>query len=238
MRFFILLLLFSVCCSAGFAQGRVRGKVFENKTYIAVAGANVENLNNHAATTTDGAGTFSIAAKTGDLLRFSSLGYKADTVYLKDLDVMSVYLLPDENMLKEVNVKELEFPPGAFAAPALPGPLGSKVVRYQTDKNGNPIGGIKMSPSALFGSKKTSEAKVERYEKDTEIMQIFNPTALGPYLPITGQELTNFIILYKPTVEVFYDKNFNITDYLNASYRKFMQMPVEKRQSKTLTELK
>nr|WP_294794654.1 hypothetical protein [uncultured Mucilaginibacter sp.] len=238
MRFFILLLLFSGFCGAAFSQGRVRGKVLEEKSYIPVGGVTVENLSNHATNVSDTTGAFSIVAKPGDVLSFTSLGYKRDTVLITDMSVITAYLLPDENMLKEVKVKELEFPPGAFALKPMMGPLGSKVVRYQTDRNGNPIGGIQLSPSALFAGKKESEARMERYEKDTEITRIFNATTLGPYLPITGQELSNFIFLYKPDANTFYDKNFNISEYISACYRKFMQMPIEKRQSKTEFALK
>jgi len=240
MRFFILLFLFSGFSVAVFSQGRVGGKVFENKTYRPVEAVTVENLTNRAATSTDAGGSFSIVAKKGDLLRFSSMGYKADTVYLKDLDILSVYLIPQENMLGEVKVKELEFPPGAFSMPVLLGPMGSKVVRYQTDKNGNPIGGIKMSLGDLFGGggKSASEKKIEKRKQEEQIAQVFNATTLGKYLPFEGQELKNFVILYRPDVNTFFDKNFNITDYISASYRTFMQIPEEKRRSKELVELK
>ena len=150
MRFFILLLLFSGFCIAALAQGRVRGKVLEEKSYIPIDGVTVENLNNHATNVSDTTGAFSIVAKPGDVLSFTGMGYKRDSVLITDMGVITAYLAPDPNMLKEVRVKELEFPPGAFAMPALLGPLGSKVVRYQTDKAGNPIGGLKMNPFDLF----------------------------------------------------------------------------------------
>lgn len=172
------------------------------------------------------------------MLKFSSMGYKADTVLLTSMDIITVYLTPEQNMLNEVKVKELEFPPGAFALKPMMGPLGSKVVRYQTDRNGNPIGGIKLSPSALFGSKKTSEQKIERYERDAEISRMFNVVTLGPYLPFNGQELINFVILYKPSAETFYNPNFKMTDYLNTCYQKFMEIPADKRKSKELVALK
>jgi hypothetical protein len=239
MRFFILLLLFSGFCVAAFSQGRVRGKVLEEKSYIPVGGVTVENLSNRATNVSDTTGAFSIVAKVGDVLSFTSLGYMRDTVLITDMGAITAYLKPDPNMLKEVKVKELEFPPGAFAMPPLLGPLGSKVVRYQTDKNGNPIGGVKMSLSDLFGGgKNSSEAKTEKYAKEEQIAQVFNVANLGKYLPITGQELTNFVILYMPDINTFYDKNFNISEYISACYRKFMQMPIEKRQSKTEFALK
>jgi len=239
MRFFILLLLFLVSGAAVFAQGRVRGKVLEEKSYIAVGGVTVENLNNHATNVSTAAGEFSIVAKPGDVISFTSLGYKRDSVLVRDMGVLTVYLIPEQNLLNEVRVKEIEFPPGAFAMPPMLGPMGSRVVRYQTDKSGNPIGGVKMNLFDLFGSSKNSEqAKKEKREKEEQIAVVFSAATLGKYLPITGQELTNFIILYMPDVKTFYDPNFNITDYINTSYRKFMQMPVEKRRSKTEFALK
>lgn len=239
MRFFILLFLFSGFCVAAVAQGRVRGKVLEEKTYIPVGGVTIENINNHATNVSDTTGAFSIVAKPGDVLSITSLGYMRDTVLITDMGVITAYLKPDPNMLKEVKVKELEFPPGAFAFKPMMGPLGNKILRYQTDAAGNPIGGLKMSLSDLFGGgKKPSEEKMEKYAKEQQIAEVFNAATLAPYLPITGQELSNFIILYMPDVKTFYDKDFKITEYLSTCYRKFMQMPAEKRQSKTEFALK
>ena len=239
MRIFVLLLLFAAFSSAAFAQSRVSGKVFENKTYITVEGVKVENLKTHAVNTTDVTGAFSIAAKPGDILNFSSIGYKQDTVLITDMSVISVYLTPEENILKEVKVKELEFAKGTFALQPMLGPMGSKVVRYQTDKNGNPIGGLKMDLLSLFGNgKSASDKKMEQYTKDVKIAEAFNEKTLGPSLPITGQELTNFVVLYRPDAETFYDPNFNMTDYISACYKKFLQIPAEKRQSKDLVSLK
>ncbi len=234
-----MLLFFLGCYAAVNAQGRVQGKVFEDKTYIGVPGVKVENLNNHAAIATDAVGAFSIAAKKGDLLKFTSIGHKPDTVYLTSLDPISVYLTPQQNMLEEVKVQQIEFPPGAFAYKPLMGPMGSKTVRYQTDKQGNPIGGVKVSISDLFGNDKAaSERKIEQLKLDAQISEVFNQAKLAQYLPISGQELTNFVILYKPSIETFYAANFKMTEYLNDCYRKFMQIPEEKRKSKELVSLK
>ncbi len=102
MRFFILLLLFSGFCAAAAAQSRVRGKVLEEKTYIPVGGVTVENLNNRATNVSDTTGAFAIAAKPGDVLSFTSLGYMRDTVLITELGAITAYLKPDPNMLKEV----------------------------------------------------------------------------------------------------------------------------------------
>jgi len=239
VKHFLFFLLLIGCCGTAFSQGRAGGKVLEDKTYIGVGGVTVQNLSNKATIATDAAGAFSIVAKSGDLLKFSSVGYKTDTVLLTSMDILTIYLIPEQNMLNEVKVKELEFPPGAFSYKLIMGPMGSSVVRYQTDKNGNPIGGIKMSPSELLGGgKKKSEEKIERYERDTDISKVFNEETLGKYLPFTGQELTNFVILYKPSAEMFTNPNFVMTDYINACYQKFMWIPAEKRKSKELVELK
>ena len=97
-----------------------------------------------------------------------------------------------------------------------------------------------MSLGDLFGGggKSASEKKIEKRKQEEQIAQVFNATTLGKYLPFEGQELKNFVILYRPDVNTFFDKNFNITDYISASYRTFMQIPEEKRRSKELVELK
>jgi len=236
MRFTLtfVFLFFAYC---GFSQSKLKGKVREEKTYIPIGSAQVENLNTHFVVLTDTAGAFSIPAKVGERLSISAMGYAIDTLYVTDLTNKSIYLVRQENMLKEVKVNNLEFKKGTFAAKPLMGPLGTDKVRYQTDKNGNPIGGVQFSPSSLFGGKPKG-LKMEQYAQQDEIYHVFNAMTLAQYVPITGQELNNFVILYMPDAKTFFDKDFNLTNYTNKCYQEFIKIPAEQRRSAQFLSLK
>ena len=80
--------------------------------------------------------------------------------------------------------------------------------------------------------------KVEKSEAQKEqIRRVFNPENLKKYLPITGQEMENFIILYTPDINTYFAPGFNLVAYLNAQYAEFNKIPVDQRQSKSLTQL-
>lgn len=57
-------------------------------------------------------------------------------------------------------------------------------------------------------------------------------------LPIKdGAGMENFIILFAPEVDTYYRSGFNFAAYFNECYEKFLQFPVEQRQSKTFLQL-
>ena len=109
---------------------------------------------------------------------------------------------------------------------------------YQTDSSGTPIGGIKMNIADGGETPKQHETKVARSEAlKGQISKVFNAENLKKYLPISGQEMENFIILYTPDVNTYFAPTFNLVAYLNASYEEFNKIPADQRQSKSLTQL-
>jgi hypothetical protein len=71
---------------------------------------------------------------------------------------------------------------------------------------------------------------IDEATKD-QIVKIFTPDNIAHYLPIRGQELTNFIILYIPDLKTYRSSGFNLALYLSSNYKEFCKIPLEKRQS-------
>jgi hypothetical protein len=239
MRQFLFLILFSVLATTVFAQDQLTGRVYENQSKVFLQGVRVEDLKSHTMTMTGPDGSFTIRAAVGDLVCFTNSNYKPDTLYVADLKYVQVFLDPRVNMLQEVNVTNQEIKKNAgFSTQKQPGLLGSETVLYQTDANGNTIGGLKMNIADGGETPKQHEAKVSRSEAQKEqIRKVFNAENLKKYLPITGQEMENFIIMYTPDINTYFAPTFNLVSYLNASYEEFNKIPVEQRQSKALTQL-
>ncbi len=185
-------------------------------------------------------GSFVITASVGDVVCFTNSNYKPDTLYVADLKYVQIFLDPKINMLDEVKVtnQQINDKKTGFTIAPEKGVLGSKDVLYQTDANGNPIGGIKMNISDGGETPRQHEAKVSRSEAQKEqIRKVFNVDYLKKFLPISGQEMQNFIIMYTPDIDTYFNPAFNLTAYLNGSYEEFNKIPVEQRQSKSLTQL-
>ncbi|HTH82505.1 MAG TPA: hypothetical protein VL490_06200 [Mucilaginibacter sp.] len=240
MKLLLPLFLLFALINTAYAQENFTGRVLENKVNIPLSNVKVENLNSHALSGTDEKGKFTIKAKINDLICFTSLGYEPDTVLLVNLKYKEIYLTLKQNMLNEVKVKNTDGNFNFKIPPAGITPLGGTVVRYQTDAAGNNIGGIKLN---IFDSHKDERKREltrkleDEGQQQQEIEKLFNPKNLSNYVPITGTEMSNFIILYKPDIQTFYNANFNFLNYVNASYKKFLEIPEEKRKSKAFLSL-
>ena len=238
-------LLLSALCSLLFikttlAQDQLTGRVYENKTNVFLQGVKVEDLKTHVMTMTGKDGSFTIKAAVGDVICFSDFSYKPDTVYVANLKYMQVFLDLRQNMLDEVKVTNQEIKGNAGFAPQVErGPLNSQSVTYQTDANGNYVGGVKLRVFDGGPTPKQHEKAVNDKENLKQgILKVFNAEYLKKYLPISGQEMQNFIILYMPDPNTFYADTFNLVSYINGCYEEFQKIPLEDRQSKTYTQLK
>lgn len=74
-------------------------------------------------------------------------------------------------------------------------------------------------------------------ELKRQIAREFSPENLKDYIPLKGQEMINFIIMYTPTVDTYTSPEFNFTMYVDSTYKEFMKIPKERRESKDLTDL-
>ena len=181
----------------------------------------------------DTAGKFSIAAKLGDKIVYSGIAYSTDTVYLTRLKFTEVFLVL--KMLGEVNVKSTKTQLGSFALPPITGPFGSKTFLYTTDDKGRNIGGITVKLVRGQGKVKSNK-KLADLQLQEKIGEIFSENNLKNYLPISGQEMTNFIILYTPDTKT-YSQIPNLTLYLSNCYNDFVKIPLAQRQSKEYLSL-
>ena len=232
--------MFAFVVPSGFSQAKFGGQIYENHTKIPVGGVVVENLSTHEKTVSDENGMFIIGAKIKDLLRFSASAYASDTVYIADLNYLKVFLDLNSRSLNEVNVTGQELKTGKLSPNVETGPLGSRSVLYQVDAEGNYIGGVRfmLNDSKGYQKKKLKKEQIALDEATKDrIVKVFSPDNIQHYLPIRGQELTNFIILYIPDIKTYTSSSFNLTIYLSSSYKEFCKIPIEKRQSPDFLKL-
>jgi hypothetical protein len=230
---FFITLLFS---SAAFAQVPFKGRVFENKTRIGLAGIRVDNLNNKKTTLTSNTGNFSIPAKIGDLLVLKGFAYQVDTLVLTKLNEQEIFMEPVTNELNQVSITTTEtknlntyFDPRFHGQPLI----------YAHDGDFNYTGGVVWR---LWWWKKDEKKKAklaaleQKYVIMDKIQAVFQPKIIAQYIPLTGEDLNNFINLYTLTPKIVTEKDFNLTNYLNACLKKYQKLPPEKRRPPKLSE--
>jgi hypothetical protein len=240
IRVFLISILLLFIVNLSFAQGNLTGRVYENKTRVPIAGASIQNLNSHIFTVSDKNGLFSIRAHVGDLVTFSSFAYETDTLFVKDLGTTEILLDLKGTNLKGVTIRDQQTRLGSLTAPHTLSPFGGQTVVYSKDADGNYKGGLTMN---LFDSHSDAKkrAKAVQLGKDEELKQKiageFSPDNLKDYVPLKGQEMTNFIIMYTPTMDTYNAPEFNFTSYVDSTYKEFMKIPKQRRESKGLTDL-
>lgn len=233
-RFLIIIALF--ISTAVKAQTQFKASVYENKTHIGLAGIRVDNLNNKKTTLTGSKGNFVIPAKIGDLLVLKGFAYQPDTIVLTKLNEQEIFMEPVTNVLNQVNITTTETK--NFNTYYDPLYHGQPVV-YQRDRKGRPVGGVIWR---LWWWKKDEKKKkkLEQLEKKYAVMDkiqsVFQPQIIAQYIPLTGEDLSNFIALYTPAPKTVTDKDFNLVNYLNDCLRKYQKLPLEKRTPPKLTE--
>lgn len=216
-----------------FGQSKLKGRVFENKTRIALADIWVENLNTKQFIVTDNNGHFTIAAKAGDILSFKGFAYKNDTSLVTGMAEKEVFLEPKTTELKQVNVVAVT-PPKINTYDRF---YHGQSMVLKRDKLGRPLGGfiIRVWYWKKDEHKKAKlEAQQHTYELTDRITAVFTPQIIGKYVPLKNQELDDFIEMYTPDVKAYSANSFQLVVYLNDCYKKYQQLPLDKRKPEWL----
>jgi hypothetical protein len=212
---FLLFLTSGVC-----AQTLVKGVVVESGSGAKLDNVFVRDLSNKQATLTDKQGRFQINTETGHLLIFSSPGYIADTLFVVDLSQKHVEMKNQPIKLREVNITATrtttfdphkEYPDVYEKAKVYP-----------------------LSPSTWFGREAKNARRLKRYfqseAEERHVDKVFNRTYVGSLVPLKGQDLEDFMTLYRPSYKFIINNNReSMAVYVNDCYKKYVALPPEKR---------
>lgn len=225
------------------AQNTVIGTVydFENNKFP-LEYVKVRNLSNNQLTLTKAAGQFNIAAKMGDLLEFSLMGYHTDTLYLINLSPKTIYLPGNSNNLKEVEIVGAKVNSSVFGSDHL-ARANKRIVTdgLQGKGNNDRAGGLLFSLG--YGKYKRQQEKIrlleERDRYQAEINEVFTEAYVSELVKLKGQDLKDFMSLYRPPEElVKSERPFNYDYYTVKAYHTWLKLPPEQRKTARMPELK
>ena len=218
-------LIFIFTCSGLYAQTLVKGGVFESGSGIKLENVFVRDMTNKQVTLTDKNGRFSINTETGHILLFTLPGYVADTLYVVDLSQKHVELKNQPIQLREVSVVSTratsfdphkEYPEVYEKAKVYP-----------------------LSPSTWFSRDARMARRLKKYfqteQEERQVDKIFTRAYVGSIVPLKGQDLEDFMTMYRPNYKFIISNNSeSLASYINDSYKKYKDMPPEKRHLQTL----
>jgi len=216
--YFLLIPLLFIGALAN-AQGVLKGTVYENGSNTRLTDVFVRDKNNKQVGLTDKQGNFIIKTEPGHLLIFDSPGYVSDTLYVVDMTAKRVNLVVKTIALREVSItgRREAFDPHKEYPDVY---TKSKVYIF--------------SPSSWFSKEGKDARRLKRYFKreaeERHIDDVFTVTYVGSIVPLKGQELENFMTLYRPTYAFLMNNNgASLAVYINDSYKKYKELPPDKR---------
>jgi len=213
----ILILLFAYLPVG--AQGLLKGTVWENGTTSRLANVFIRDKNTRQLTITDKHGNFQIKTEAGHILIFECPGYVSDTLYVVDMTQKKIQLQTQTIALREVSISSTR---------TVFNPHKEYPEIYEKSKV------YVLSPSTWFGKDAKDARRLKKYfereEQERRIDQAFSRAYVGSLVPLKGQELENFMVLYRPSYAfVTGNDATSMAVYINDSYKRYLALPPSKR---------
>lgn len=223
-RYLVLIALVALGYAAN-AQDVMRGTVVEVGTHEKLSNVFIRNTGNKQITLADKNGHFEIRAAVGHVLIFDSPGYIVDTMFVADMRSVRVELKPMGIILNQVNINttRLNFNPRTEYPEV-----------YRKSKV------YVLSPSTWFSKEGKDARRLKRFfaneEKEMYIDRYYTPTYVSTLVPLRGAELQNFMALYRPSYDyVKSNTGPSLAVYVNDAYKKYKELPPDKRVLPSLT---
>ncbi|SEO48831.1 CarboxypepD_reg-like domain-containing protein [Mucilaginibacter gossypiicola] len=223
-QYLILSALLFLACTVN-AQTTVKGIVVESGKNNKLGDVFVRDNQNRQMTLTDSKGNFSIRTETGHTLVFSSPGYVSDTLYVTDFTNKKIELVAQTIALRQVNISAKR---EAFDAHKEYPEVYTRAKVYP------------LSPTSWFSKEAKDARRLKKYfkheEEERHVDEVFTMNYVQSIIPLRGQELENFMTLYRPSYAFIKNNNGpSLAVYINDSYKKYQALPADKR---TLPDLK
>lgn len=224
--FSLVVVLFAINRAYAQQNFTLTGVLFEKSTKNRLALAEVKNKRSGISTGSNDIGLFTIKASIGDTLLITKRSFYDLEVVVNNTNDLVLYLNKGTT-LNEVTVT------GQTKKQAL------EEIRKDYKAKGsfyggkpplsllNPFGGSPLTFFyELFGKTPRRARRFNRmYQtemQDSQVDQLFNKTTINQQTGLTGKELEDFLVNYRPTYEQ--SKNWNVYDsikWINESYKKY-----------------
>lgn len=241
----LIIFLFLALPAGVIAQTVTTGTVFDySKKTISLPGVSVRNINSKKTTSTNREGKYTIAATVGDLIEFSAVGYHTDTLYLTNLLNRTIYLPVKSNSLADVDVRGVRMNSQITDAKD---PLAEKYTLLNTGGNLNrkrmtdKVGGLSLNLG--YGKYKRQQRKeAELEEKDMYLEEIdanFSEKAVTDLTKLQGEDLKNFMIIYRPSVEqIKAERPYRYNYYISRAFVAWQKLTPQQKKLQDLPKLK
>lgn len=232
---------FFLCCSCCilffgrvYAQEKqIQGIVFDYGSKERIARVFITNTRTKANIYNNLKGEFTVNVRLNDVLIFAKTGYFNDTVKIKELQTLPVYLKRSSIVLREVTVKD-----SALSAEKLRdankkefsqayGALANKDLQT-VGSNGAGIGIDAIYNMLSRRGRNATKLRgiIDRDYKAKVIDNRFNPIIVGAITGLAGEQLNSFMYRYRPDYTLVVMLNdYDFISYIKSSYSRFRRNP-------------
>ncbi len=237
----LLIIILMSACSV-FAQHGTReihGEVYNLDTREPIDMATVRNISLNTGAVTNRAGAFTIKARPGDSIIVHNLSFNGDTLIVGSKTDYVIFLRLHENLLEEVKIRQQKAVPIDLPKDPFDGKTVTNKIDYfskeanSADRSRREIGGLNVR---IFTNKKQEKKRAQieslalEKQHELELRKVFTEENIQKYLPIRGQDLKTFMILYRPDMSTTDLSEYDIVLYLNDSYKKFEKLSAKEKQ--------
>lgn len=229
MRQQYLLFLLILLSEMGNAQ-MLTGTVMDAKSDLPLAGTTIFNRSQKIFKKASFEGKFSIIATEGDVIIFSSVGYRSDTIELSEellkggLDI-GLMALPVS--LDTVTVDSRSYVDDSLRRREEYKYFYDMPIRNITGGNTPQHGfGISFSPFTFFSPKERAKRRLRKQleynEEQAYIDHYFSSSYVQRVTGLHGEELRKFMLMYRPTYSFVRKANKeDLLRYVDESLKKF-----------------
>ncbi|MGJ1261956.1 hypothetical protein [Sphingobacterium spiritivorum] len=200
---------------------KINGIIYDLESSEPISNVSIQNLKSAVKSFSDKDGKFSIDAEMGERLSLFVNGYTPDTIFLYQEGVQRVYMMRDGKsiVLNEALVTRL-------TDSRLDEEIRKAKEQGQIANASQYQGGIRVSPSRLFGKKgKTARKNLEILvlEKNNRIIdRRFSDKLIASLTPLEADEIPLFREQFRPSldfIETVNDETLKL--YVLDSYKKY-----------------
>lgn len=228
-------LFFWLIASTAFAQEKeVSGIVFDKESKGRIAKVNVYNITNGKAVYNTFKGEFKINASVGDVLILSKPDHFSDTVKLKTLAPLAIYLRPQAIQLQQVTIRDTLLSPQRRLAQTkrdynkIYGSISSSEFLTTSPGSGAGIGIDALYNAFSRSGRNAAHLRdiIDLDYKQNVIDYRFNKTFVASVTKLIEPQLSDFMVKYRPgyyQVTTFSDYEFIFS--IKANLRRYLRNP-------------
>jgi hypothetical protein len=242
MRFITTFLIILFIFPRAGAQQTLKGKIYDKETDSVLVSTTIFNVTKKAYALSSRDGDYTIEAKEGDKIVFTSVGYLPDTVKVLNYMIDAGYdvtMALKNSLLKNVTVKSPDYKQDSLNRREDYKDFYNRPKNKMVSKSGPQNGvGMAFSPIGFFSKREKNKKMAEnlQYQEEQDFVDYsFSRRYVEKLTNLHGDSLLSFMLRYRPTYQFCRTASSeDMLNYINDKLRVYLkpEEPASKKKHK------